>query len=44
MVEHRSSNAEAVDLNPIEALNVVFGLKFAIAFFGISLSKPLSLS
>ena len=33
MLEHCSANAEAMDLNPVKALNVVFGLKFAVAFF-----------
>ena len=31
LVEHSSANSEAMGSNPVEALKIFFGLKFAIA-------------
>ena len=36
LVEHRSANAEAMGCNPVEALKIYFGLKFAIAQIAIT--------
>ena len=36
LVEHCSANTEAMGSNPVEALKILFGLKFAIAYIAIT--------